>query len=97
VQNSSSAENAAAALAGFGLIGFVMVIAMLVFFIVVYWKIAAKAGYNGAMSLLLFVPLVNIAIIIMFAFSRWPIEEALACARQRSGSDLLNASSPSGM
>jgi len=80
--HNTSADSAAAAIAGFGLFGLFIGLAVIVFTIFVYWKIATKAGYNGALSLLLFVPLVNIVIIIMFAFTRWPIEDALARARQ---------------
>ena len=68
---------ALAAMAGsflvFGLIGLVAI----AFTIVVQWRIAAKAGYPGAMSLLMLVPFVNFVILIMFAFSEWPIERAL--------------------
>jgi hypothetical protein len=80
----NNGADAAAVLAGFGIVGFLVGIAAIVFTIVVYWKIASKAGYNGAMSLLLFIPLVNLVIIAMFAFSRWPIEDELARARQLS-------------
>ncbi|HUA81701.1 MAG TPA: hypothetical protein VL997_15090 [Dyella sp.] len=40
------------------------------------WKIVAKAGYNGAWSLLIFVPLVNIIMMYVFAFSQWPTERS---------------------
>lgn len=36
------------------------------------WRIVSKAGYAGAWSLLLFVPLVNLVALWMFAFARWP-------------------------
>jgi hypothetical protein len=38
------------------------------------WKIVSKAGYNGAWALLIFVPLVNIVMMYVFAFSQWPKE-----------------------
>jgi hypothetical protein len=38
------------------------------------WKIVSKAGYHGAWSLLIFVPLVNIIMLYVFAFSAWPME-----------------------
>ncbi|QAU23052.1 hypothetical protein EO087_02805 [Dyella sp. M7H15-1] len=38
------------------------------------WKIVSKAGYNGAWSLLIFIPLVNIIMMYVFAFSQWPTE-----------------------
>ena len=43
-------------------------------FIIPLWRIAAKAGYSGAWSLMLFVPGVNMVMRWVFAFSKWPIE-----------------------
>ncbi|HTC27588.1 hypothetical protein [Dyella sp.] len=40
------------------------------------WKTVAKAGYNGAWSLLIFIPLVNIIMFYVFAFNVWPIERS---------------------
>jgi hypothetical protein len=40
-------------------------------------RIFSKAGYNGALGLLLLVPAVNIFAFLMLAFSRWPIEREL--------------------
>jgi hypothetical protein len=48
----------------------------LVIFVNPGWRIAAKAGYPGALSLLLFVPLVNVIAIWAFAFSNWPVERS---------------------
>jgi hypothetical protein len=42
------------------------------------WKIVAKAGYNGAWALLLFIPLVNIIMLYVFAFNTWPTERSRA-------------------
>ena len=42
------------------------------------WKIVSKAGYNGAWSLLIFVPLVNIIMMYVFAFNQWPTEKSRA-------------------
>ncbi len=36
------------------------------------WKIVSKADYSGAWSLLLFVPLLNMVALWVFAFSEWP-------------------------
>ncbi|HYW11414.1 MAG TPA: hypothetical protein VE871_05635 [Longimicrobium sp.] len=38
------------------------------------WRIVSKAGYPGAWSLLLFVPVINLIAIFVFAFSEWPLE-----------------------
>lgn len=44
-------------------------------FIVPGWRIAKKAGFHGAWSLLLLVPLLNVVILWVFAFVRWPKEQ----------------------
>jgi hypothetical protein len=44
--------------------------------IVPCWRIVSKAGYPGAWSLLALVPLVNVILLWVFAFVRWPIERA---------------------
>jgi uncharacterized membrane protein YhaH (DUF805 family) len=38
------------------------------------WKITSKAGYSGAWSLILLVPMVGFVAVWAFAFMKWPIE-----------------------
>ena len=38
------------------------------------WKIVSRAGFNGAWSLLLFVPLIGAIVYWVFAFIKWPID-----------------------
>jgi hypothetical protein len=38
------------------------------------WRIATKAGFSGVWSLLMLVPLLNVAMIWVFAFAKWPIQ-----------------------
>jgi hypothetical protein len=52
--------------------GFIGFVAFLVFFLYPTWRIVTKAGYHGAWSLLSLVPLVNIVMLWVFAFSNWP-------------------------
>jgi hypothetical protein len=52
--------------------------------LVINWRIAAKAGFSGAASLLMLIPLVNIIVVIYFAFTEWPIERALRESRIRA-------------
>jgi ABC-type uncharacterized transport system YnjBCD permease subunit len=56
----------------------IVILAFVAFTVWCYWKIAAKAGYNPALSLLMIVPLANFIILAIFAFGRWPIEDRLA-------------------
>lgn len=49
--------------------------------VVIWWKIFAKAGYSGALGLLMLVPLVNFVLLLVLAFGTWPIHEELEHAR----------------
>lgn len=44
----------------------------LVVVLVPAYKIVSKAGYSGWWCLLLLIPVVNLVMIWVFAFSRWP-------------------------
>lgn len=74
-----------AALGATSLIGGCIGLLAMAFFIFVWWKIFSKAGYNGAMSLLLLVPIANIVVICMLAFGRWPILDELERLRMERG------------
>jgi len=77
---------AGAYLAGVLLVSLVAGLIGLIFAIIIYWRIFSKAGYSGARSLLMLIPVVNLIIIIMFAFSEWPIQRELNQLRMMSGS-----------
>lgn len=47
-------------------------------FIVPAWRIVSRAGFPGALSLLLLIPIVNLVIIWVFAFVRWPVMDRRA-------------------
>jgi uncharacterized membrane protein YhaH (DUF805 family) len=64
-----------AALTAYSGVALIFVLAFFVFTIFIYWRIASKAGYNGAASLLLLIPLVNLIM----------IERALKVARGEAG------------
>ena len=42
--------------------------------VVPFWRIVKRAGYGGAWSLFALVPLVNIILLWVFAFTRWPVD-----------------------
>jgi hypothetical protein len=48
-----------------------------VFALVVFGNISSKAGYPRWHGLLMVVPLLNIIMLVVFAFSTWPIEDEL--------------------
>ena len=40
--------------------------------VVPYWKIFSKAGYSGALGLLMVIPFVELVVLYVIAFSDWP-------------------------
>jgi hypothetical protein len=76
-------------MAAYGIFFVVFFLVILVLQVVVCWRIAAKAGYNGALSLLMFIPLVNFIIILIFAFGEWPIEAQLRALRTGMGATVV--------
>ena len=52
--------------------------------VIAFWKIFAKAGYPGALGLLLLVPLVNLVMFFFLAFSQWPVLRELETLRRKS-------------
>ncbi len=53
------------------------VLALLVFAVFIWWRIFSKAGFPGALGLLMLVPLVNLAMMCFLAFARWPVQQQL--------------------
>lgn len=39
-----------------------------------YWKIFSKAGFSGWISLLMVIPLVNLVVLYVVAFSNWNVQ-----------------------
>ena len=50
-----------------------MVAAVTVFMVFLWWRIFKKAGYSGALGLLMLVPIGNLIMLCILAFSQWPI------------------------
>jgi hypothetical protein len=66
-------------IATFILFELVVVFAVIAFMIWLYWRIFAKAGFSGALSLLNLVPGVgHLLCLAILAFGRWPIEDRRA-------------------
>jgi hypothetical protein len=62
-------------------VGLVMFVVWLVVFGLMMWpyvRIVQKAGYSGWNILWMFVPVANLVMLFVFAFSRWPIEDKVA-------------------
>ena len=63
----------------------VMVFFGLLFFaltIVIWCKIFSKAGYSWALGLLMLVPIANLVMMLVLAFSDWPIHKELRLLKQ---------------
>jgi len=43
--------------------------------VVPFWRISQRAGYSGWLSLLILVPLVNLAYVYFLAFAPWPSQQ----------------------
>jgi hypothetical protein len=83
-QHDSTAA-AAAALASFGVLWAILIFGGLALSILINWRIATKAGFQGPMSLLMLIPLVNFVILLIFAFGEWPVEREVKALRQGGG------------
>ena len=72
---------------GAGAIGLLFIlgfsIIMIIFAIVIWWKIFSKAGYSGAVGLLMFIPIVNLIALLILAFGEWPIQREVQMLRQQ--------------
>jgi hypothetical protein len=81
--NGTGTVNTGAAI-GVGLFALIIGLAAIVFAVVIYWRIFAKAGYSGALGLLMFVPIVNLVMLGILAFAEWPIYKELNYLRQQA-------------
>jgi hypothetical protein len=87
-------DQATAAFASFGLFFGIIAIASIVFTIVIWWRIFSKAGYSGALSLLMFVPIANLVMLLILAFGEWPIQAELKQLRMGGQQFLPNQPYP---
>ena len=53
--------------------------------IVIWCKIFSRAGYGWAMGLLMLIPPVNFIMMLVLAFSEWPIQREVNALRQVAG------------
>ena len=58
--------------AGFMVFLFLIWAAGIAIFIIPFWKIYEKAGFSKWLSLLIIVPVVNLIVLYVVAFSTWP-------------------------
>ncbi|GAC1364370.1 MAG: hypothetical protein NVS2B12_07480 [Ktedonobacteraceae bacterium] len=82
--SDSQSQALSAALGTYFTIVGIIIIASIVFSIIIYWRIFSKAGYSGALSLLMFVPIANLVMLCILAFGEWPIYQELNALRQQA-------------
>ena len=58
--------------------GLLAIFVVLPIFVIPYWRIFSKAGFAGALSLLMIVPLVNLIVLYVVAFSEWKMKPGKA-------------------
>jgi uncharacterized membrane protein YhaH (DUF805 family) len=63
----------AGAVVGLSLLG----LALAVIFFIVYIQIIRRAGYSGWWVLVMFVPVLNVVMLLIFAYKEWPIQREL--------------------
>ncbi|MBN1620459.1 hypothetical protein JW890_07025 [candidate division WOR-3 bacterium] len=75
-------------------------LAVFVFQIIVLWRIFAKTGYSGALSLFVLLPGLGHLVLLIFslvlAFSKWPIEKELEDYKMRLYGKPYNAQGTQG-
>lgn len=60
---------------GIGIVGPLVSIAVVVLFLWFYGRIVGRAGYSPWWALIMLVPVVNMVMLWVFAFTRWPALE----------------------
>ena len=68
------------------IIGLLVLLVAVIITVIAFCKIFAKAGYCWALGLLMLVPIANLVMFLVLAFSEWPILKELRALKQSSGS-----------
>jgi uncharacterized membrane protein YhaH (DUF805 family) len=61
----------------YSLIGFVIILIWIAICIVPFFRIFQRTGRSGWWALLMLIPIVNIAVLYVLAFARWPAFDRL--------------------
>ena len=69
---------------GFGLRFLVMLLVAAIIILPPFWKIFSKAGFSGWISLLMLIPMLNLIVLYVVAFSDW---SSLGYGQQKRSSD----------
>jgi hypothetical protein len=66
---------------GGGVIGLLFALIVIAIMVFAFWQLFRKAGYHGALSLLMLVPVVNVGMLLFLALSEWPAHKELKAWR----------------
>ena|SRR5688572_32628187 len=80
----SGGPNAGAAIVG--IIMFVFILAIIAAAVCLWGMIFSKAGYSFWFALLMFVPLANLIWLLIFALSKWPVQQEVERLRMQVAS-----------
>jgi len=80
--NHGGSELAPVFALGFSLIILFVGLVVFVLTIVIWCKIFSKAGYSWALGLLMLVPIANLVMMLVLAFSDWPVHRELRLLKQ---------------
>ena len=64
-----------------GATSLIIVAVVLLLALLIWWRIFAKAGFAGALAFLMFIPIVNFIMLLILAFSEWPVQRELKALR----------------
>src|SRR5450759_1327258 len=64
-----------------GAVGVVFALIVIAGVVFAFWQLFRKAGYHGALSLLMLVPVVNVGMLLFLALSEWPARKELKAWR----------------
>jgi uncharacterized membrane protein len=67
------------------IVSIAIAVLVVLFLFSIWWKIFKKAGYSGALGLLMFIPLINFILLLILAFNKWPIQRQLEQLQQQLG------------
>jgi hypothetical protein len=59
----------------FSVLHWLILLVMIGVYVIPCWRIVQKAGFSGAYSLLVLVPIVNIAALWIFSLIEWPVQK----------------------
>ncbi len=62
----------------------IVLVSMALLMVLVLGRIFVQAGYSRWLALALFVPVVNVIVVVWFAFAKWPIRAELDRLRQNA-------------